>query len=105
MSGQIFERPDQAINVLDGEDIFEPKKYVVIMHNDDYTTQEFVVHILMNFFFKNQEEAHSLMLMVHQTGQARVGIYTKDIALSKVSRITSYSREQGMPLRLSAEQA
>jgi ATP-dependent Clp protease adaptor protein ClpS len=83
----------------------EPKRYTVILHNDDFTTQEFVVHVLVNFFQKNQEDAFRLMLKVHLEGKARVGSYTKDIAESKVALITSYSRQNGMPLLLSIKPA
>lgn len=89
--------------VLEKEHIKEPIRYTVILHNDDFTTQDFVVHVLTSFFHKNQEDAHRLMLKVHLEGKARVGIYTKDIAETKVAVITSYSRQQGMPLMVTAE--
>ncbi len=89
--------------VLERERIEEPRKYVIILHNDDFTTQEFVVHLLMAFLHKNQEDAHRLMLKVHREGKAKVGLYTKDIAESKVALISSYSRQNGMPLLVTAE--
>jgi ATP-dependent Clp protease adaptor protein ClpS len=99
----IGERSEDTL-VLEKEETKEPKKYTVILHNDDFTTQEFVIHILVNFFHKNGEEAHRLMLKVHLEGKAKVGLYTKDIAESKVFVVTSYSRQNGMPLLLTAEQ-
>jgi ATP-dependent Clp protease adaptor protein ClpS len=81
----------------------KPRKYFVVMHNDDYTTQEFVVHVLVRFFHKNQAEATQLMLAVHLQGKAKVGVYTKDIADSKVAVVTSYARQNGMPLLLTVE--
>lgn len=89
--------------VLDKEEIKEPHKYTVVFYNDDFTTQEFVVHVLMNFFFKNATEAFALMLQVHQEGRAKVGLYPKDVALSKVALVTSFSRQNGMPLMVKAE--
>jgi len=74
--------------------------YVVIMHNDDETTMEFVVMVLENVFFKPQEEAVRLMLAVHNNGEAVVGTYTYDIALSKMNKATALARENGFPLRL-----
>lgn len=89
--------------VLEQEETKEPKRYAVTLHNDDFTTQEFVTHVLIDFFHKNREEAHWLMLKVHLEGKAKVGLYTKDIAETKVFVVTSYSRQNGMPLLLTAD--
>ena len=97
--------PVEEALILEDERIEEPRKYVIILHNDDFTTQEFVVFILVNFLHKNHLDAHQLMLKVHKEGKARVGFFTKDIALSKVQSITSFSRQNGMPLKVSAEPA
>ncbi len=80
-----------------------PQLWRVVMHNDDYTTQEFVVFVLMNFFRKDPTEAHHLMLKVHQSGRAIVGVYTRDVAETKVAQVTDYARENGHPLMLSIE--
>lgn len=89
--------------ILEKEEIKEPRQYTIVFYNDDFTTQEFVVHVLMDFFFKNAEEAFLLMMKVHSEGCARVGVYPKDVALSKVALVTSYSRQNGMPLMVKAE--
>lgn len=81
----------------------KPRRYWVVMHNDDYTTQEFVVHILQHFFNKSDPEAQKLMLTIHQQGQASVGLYSKDLAETKANQVTYYARENGMPLKLSTE--
>ncbi len=81
----------------------KPKRYFVLMHNDDYTTQEFVVHVLMHFFHKAEPEAYRMMLMVHVQGKAKVGVYTKDVAESKVAIVMDHARQNGMPLLLTAE--
>ena len=78
----------------------EPKRYRVIMHNDDFTTMDFVVRVLREVFFKPTGEAEQLMLDVHQKGQAIVGIYTYDIAKSKVRKATDMARAENFPLRL-----
>lgn len=85
-------------------DINEPHRYKVVIHNDDFTTMEFVVMILMQVFFMNEEKAHILMLQVHHCNKAVVGIYTYDIAMSKVRKATDMARENGYPLRLTVEQ-
>lgn len=77
--------------------------YLVIMHNDDFTTMEFVVMVLRTVFFKDQEAANNLMLKVHKEGQAIVGIYTLDIAMSKSQKAMRMAREQGFPFRLTWE--
>ena len=77
-----------------------PKKYHVIMHNDDVTTMDFVVHVLRVVFFKSPEDATQIMLDVHQNGSANVGIYTYDIAVSKVTKAMQLAKDEGFPLRL-----
>ena len=84
-------------------DIREPHRYKVIIYNDDFTTMEFVVMILVQVFFKSEEEAQTLMLQVHHSDKAVVGIYSYDIAASKVNKATRMAREQGFPLRLTVE--
>ncbi len=84
-------------------DLREPRRYKVIIYNDDFTTMEFVVQILTNVFFKSQAEAETLMLQVHHSDKAVVGIYSYDIALSKVQKATRMARDAGFPLRLSCE--
>ena len=81
----------------------EPKRYKVIIHNDDFTTMDFVVMILTQVFFKSEEEATALMLQVHHSDKAVVGIYTYDIAVSKVRKATMMARKEGSPLRLTYE--
>ena len=84
-------------------EVKEPRRYKVTMHNDDFTTMEFVVKVLMEVFFKNEAEAQRLMLQIHHEGKCVVGIYTYDIAVSKVQKATQMAREEGFPLRLTYE--
>ena len=84
--------------------IREPKHYQVIMHNDDFTSMEFVVEILMDIFHKNEPEAKRLMLMVHNSGKAAVGAYPYDIAMTKVQTAMARARQEGFPFRLTIEE-
>ena len=84
-------------------DLREPRRYKVTIYNDDFTTMEFVVKILVEVFFKSDAEAEALMLQVHHSDKAVVGIYTYDIAVSKVQKATLMAREANFPLRLTYE--
>jgi ATP-dependent Clp protease adaptor protein ClpS len=79
------------------------RRYRVLLHNDDYTTMEFVVLVLMRFFFKSEAEATHIMLSVHHTGHGVAGSYTRDVAETKVDQVMTYAREQSMPLLVTAE--
>lgn len=92
-----------AIRERQRTDLKEPRRYKVIIYNDDFTTMEFVVMILTNVFYKSQAEAEALMLQVHHSDKAVVGIYTYDIAMSKVQKATRMARDAGFPLRLACE--
>ncbi|MBR4387990.1 MAG: ATP-dependent Clp protease adaptor ClpS [Prevotella sp.] len=81
----------------------EPRRYKVFIHNDDFTTMEFVVKVLMMVFFKSEAEAQTLMLKVHHSDKAVVGVYTYDVALSKMRKATAMAREEGFPLRLTCQ--
>jgi len=81
----------------------EPRRYRVIIHNDDFTTMEFVVKVLMQVFFKSEAEAEALMLQVHHGDKATVGTYSYDVAVSKARKATEMAREEGFPLRLTVE--
>jgi ATP-dependent Clp protease adaptor protein ClpS len=76
-----------------------PKKYKVLLHNDDYTTMEFVVHVLEKFFQKSVLEANTIMMEVHVKGVGICGIYTYEVAESKANKVNKYSRDNGHPLK------
>ena len=80
-----------------------PPLYAVLFHNDDYTTRDFVVMVLMRYFHKSHAEASTLMLQVHTKGQGLAGIYPYDIANSKRAQVERLAREHEMPLRVSIQ--
>ena len=84
-------------------DLQEPRRYKVTIYNDDFTTMEFVVKILVEVFLKSEAEAEALMLQVHHSDKAVVGIYSYDVAISKARKATNMAREAGFPLRLTVE--
>lgn len=78
----------------------EPRRFKVTIYNDDFTTMEFVVEVLTTVFYKLPVEAETLMMQVHKSNSAIVGIYSYDIARSKVQKATCMARDEGFPLRL-----
>jgi ATP-dependent Clp protease adaptor protein ClpS len=87
------------------EKIKEPKEYVVVLLNDDYTTRDFVVDILITVFHKNPAEAKAIMLKVHNNGRGVVGNYTWDIAQTKVDQVHSIAKQFDFPLKCVVEEA
>ena len=85
------------------EEVEEPPLYKVILHNDDYTTKEFVVGILMAYFNKSIEDATHLMWHIHKNGIGVCGVYPLEVAETKVSMVTAVSRENGFPLKSTLE--
>ena len=83
--------------------IEEPRQYKVIFHNDDFTTMEFVTDVLRQVFNKPSDEAVTLMMKVHREGQAIVGIYSYDVAMTKASQATAMARQEGFPLNITCE--
>jgi len=80
-----------------------PRLYRVLLHNDDYTTREFVVHVLQAVFHKSENDAVRIMLHVHYNGIGVAGVYTREVAETKVRMVERMAREQEFPLRLSME--
>ncbi|MFO7831680.1 MAG: ATP-dependent Clp protease adaptor ClpS [Desulfuromonadaceae bacterium] len=82
-----------------------PPRFVVIMHNDDYTTMEFVVMVLEEVFHKSSNEANSIMLTIHTKGKAVCGRYPFEIAETKVEKVHHLAKQGGHPLRCSIQPA
>lgn len=83
----------------------EPKLYNVILLNDDYTTMEFVIHILETLFQKSPAEAYRIMMQVHRQGRGLAGVYAWEVAETKADRVASLASEAGFPLRATIEEA
>ncbi len=81
----------------------KPPMYKVIILNDDYTTMDFVVEILMKIFRKSLEKATKIMLNVHREGKGICGLYTHEIAETKIETVHMLAQEQGFPLRCTME--
>ena len=81
----------------------KPSLYKVLMLNDDYTPMEFVVHVLQRFFGKSHDEATQIMLHVHQRGVGICGVYTYEIAETKVTQVVDYARKHQHPLQCTLE--
>ncbi len=85
------------------EQIKEPSMYKVLLLNDDYTTMEFVIDILVYVFKKSLEDATNIMLQVHREGIGLCGVYTYEIAETKVTTVQDAARENGFPLQCTME--
>ncbi|MBN2041209.1 MAG: ATP-dependent Clp protease adaptor ClpS [Spirochaetes bacterium] len=83
----------------------EPRMYRVLMHNDHYTTMEFVVEVLMKIFHKPGAEATKIMLDIHKKGMGICGVYTYDIAVTKISEVHKLAKKSQYPLKCSYEEA
>ena len=94
--GEVLERTEIQIK--------EPELYKVILHNDDYTTMEFVIQILEEVFLKQPAEAFRLMMQVHTQGVAICGVYPFEVAETKVAAVHDRAQESGFPLRASMEE-
>ncbi len=101
-----FHLPDtqEKVESSTREDIREPSMYKVLLHNDDYTTMEFVVEVLMQIFHKSVEEATQIMLNVHHKGIGLCGFFTHEVAETKVDAVSRLARENGFPLKCTMEE-
>ncbi|WP_210797002.1 ATP-dependent Clp protease adapter ClpS [Pseudoalteromonas ostreae] len=81
-----------------------PRRYKVILNNDDYTPMDFVIEVLTTFFNMDSDRATDVMLQVHQNGRAICGVYTADVAYTKVEQVNRYARDNEHPLLCSCEQ-
>lgn len=108
MSKELQQLPDDGFS--DGVAVEEakpqvkkPSMYKVIILNDDYTPMDFVVHILQAFFNLTHEKAQNIMLNVHTKGKGVCGVYTRDVAETKVEQVNDYSRQNQHPLLCTME--
>lgn len=97
-------KTDRQGETLTREKVQKPKKYKVLLHNDDYTSMEFVVLVLTGIFKHSPTAATRIMLQCHRTGIGVAGVFTKEIAETKVDQVLSLARENGHPLQCTMEQ-
>jgi len=90
-------------HVLVAKKLKEPDRFRVLLHNDDYTSMDFVVKVLCTIFHKSREEATAIMLAVHRQGMGICGVYTREVAEARVSRVHVAAREAGFPLKCTME--
>ncbi|WP_164473455.1 MULTISPECIES: ATP-dependent Clp protease adapter ClpS [Deinococcus] len=88
---------------LERTQITRPRLYRVLLLNDDYTPMEFVVMVLGRYFRKSDSDAEMIMLAVHRKGQGVAGVYTREVAETKVAQVIEHARSEGYPLRVVAE--
>jgi len=93
----------EVVEVGTEDEVKEPSMYRVLLHNDDYTTMEFVVYILMVVFRKPMEEARQIMLNVHRRGVGVCGVFIFEIAETKVETVNRIARQNGYPLKCTME--
>jgi ATP-dependent Clp protease adaptor protein ClpS len=87
------------------EKLKEPEMYRVVLYNDDYTTREFVVSVIMAVFHKTASEATRIMLDVHRKGRGTVGVYIYDVAETKARQVKELAAAQEFPLKATVEKA
>jgi ATP-dependent Clp protease adaptor protein ClpS len=95
--GEVLEKPKERTK--------RPQLFHVVLYNDDYTTMEFVVHVLEAVFQKPTEDAFRIMLDVHRRGRGVCGAYTYEVAETKVTTVHEMARKEGFPLRAGLEEA
>jgi ATP-dependent Clp protease adaptor protein ClpS len=96
---------DPDTQAQENTELRPPRMYRVLLHNDHFTTMEFVIDVLVAVFHKPAREARRIMLDVHRRGSGVCGVYSYDIARTKVARVLTLAREQEFPLQCTFEEA
>lgn len=103
MAEDTDDQGESGVAVIEKTKTKKPKMYQVLIHNDDFTTMEFVVFILERIFKKSKPQATAIMLAVHTKGRGVCGVYTHEIAETKASKVSSLAKKEGHPLKCSIE--
>ncbi len=105
--GDSIQPPDDGTNLLEKRktNVKKPSMYKVVLINDDFTPREFVVEVLSSVFRKSASDSYRIMMAAHRSGKAVVGVYTYDIAHTKVGQARDRAKEWGYPLKFVVEGA
>ncbi|GAB1353067.1 MAG TPA: ATP-dependent Clp protease adapter ClpS [Candidatus Rifleibacterium sp.] len=101
--GQNEDSPQRGVVEKTRQKTTKPSMYKVFLLNDDYTTMEFVVEVLERVFGRSKIDATSIMLHVHRNGKGLAGVYTREIAETKIAQVHALARENGFPLKCDME--
>ena len=108
MSERRSDQPGEGVAVPEvrtARKVQKPRMFKVLLHNDDYTTMEFVVYVLQAVFHRSESDAVQIMLHVHKNGLGVAGVYTREVAETKVTQVEGLARDQEFPLRCTMEEA
>lgn len=92
------------LNLKEETNLEEPKKFKVFLLNDDYSTMDFVIDVLRTIFRKSSQQSEIIMLNIHNNGRDLCGIYTNEIASTKIAQVKSLARQNGFPLKAIMEE-
>jgi ATP-dependent Clp protease adaptor protein ClpS len=98
------DQQDGAVQTESKQKLQKPPLYKVLLHNDDYTTMEFVIFVLMNVFHKSETDAFRIMMAVHEQGLGVAGVFTYEIAEAKIEKVHSLARASEYPLLCTMEE-
>ncbi|NCB38248.1 MAG: ATP-dependent Clp protease adapter ClpS [Erysipelotrichia bacterium] len=101
--GQNEQTPQRGVVEKTRQKTTKPSMYKVFLLNDDYTTMEFVVEILETVFGRSKVDSTSIMLHVHRNGKGLAGVFTREIAETKIAQVHAAARESGFPLKCDME--
>lgn len=96
---------DDTVQERQEQQLKPPSMYKVVLLNDDFTPMEFVVMVVQEYFNKDRETATQIMLKVHRVGRGVCGVFTRDVAATKVEQVVSHARQSGHPLQCVMEEA
>lgn len=101
--GNVEFKFDEGLEVKERHEVKSPPYYKVFLLNDDYTTMDFVVYVLNNIFHKPLVQATQIMLHVHKNGRGLAGVYTQEIAETKIAKVHGLAEQNGFPLKCTME--
>jgi len=99
-----FESQNNSLGIDDKVEEYQPRKYNVVLYNDDYTSIDFVIHVLHRIFHHSIEESETITQQIHNAGKGVGGVYPYDIAESKAKKTVEMARINGFPLRCEIEE-